>query len=430
MKRLNFIFCLIISVSIFASPIPVEKPVKIIITPNHADWNYALGEKVNFKIEVQKNGLNIPNLEISCQYGPETQKPFKEEKIFLKDGSTSLDAGTMVNPGFLRIHVKTVYEKDAIEGICTLAFSPLMIKHTVEMPSDFLTFWNNAIKKNKQIPLNPMFEIQPNQCTEKVNVYHVSFHSYRSNSRIYGWLAVPKKAGKYPAVIQYPGAGVWKKQADTYTAARGFITLNIFIHGIPLTMPDSIYDILKNSALNQYYLYGIDDVDRYYYERVIIGCISAVDFVSQLPEYDGQNLAVTGQSQGGALSIITASLDKRVKTLAVFHPALCDLTGYLYGRAGGWPGVFKYYTSMTQDDIAAKKTVTSYYDVVNFAKYITQPIYFSGGYNDEVCAPTSYYSAYNRITSPKSITIYKETGHWVLPEQQSIAQEWLLNLLK
>ncbi len=430
MKRLFILYYLIISVSIVKAANPSEKAIKIILSPNHADWNYACGENVIFNLDIKKNAAIIPNIEISYQYGPETQKPYKEEKLFLKDGSTSINAGTMTNPGFLRIHVKTHYENNLIEGFCTVAFSPLMIKHTVDMPSDFLQFWNNAIEKNKQIPLNPTYELQPNQCTDKVNVYHVSFQSYRLNSRIFGWMAVPRKMGKYPAIIQYPGAGVWKKQADTNTAAKGFITLNVFIHGIPLTMPDSIYDILKSSALNQYYLYGIDDVDRYYYKRVILGCIRAIDFVSQQTQYDGQNLGVTGQSQGGALSVITASLDKRVKALAVYHPALCDLTGYLHDRAGGWPGIFRYYSTMTQNDIVAKKTLTSYYDVVNFAKFITQPIYFSGGYNDEVCAPTSYYSAYNRITSPKTISIYKETGHWVLPEQQRNAQEWLLNQIK
>lgn len=430
MKTIHFLCCMLFSINIVAAPIPAEKSVKIIITPDHSDWNYTLGEKVTFKLNVQNNGVNIPNIVISYQFGLETQKPYKVDNIFLKDGFISIDAGSLSNPGFLRIQAKTIYEEMLIEGICTVAFSPLLIKKTVKLPNDFLSFWENAIINSKKIPLNPTFEIQQNQCNDKVDVFQVSFQSYRTNSRIYGWLAMPKKTGKYPAIIQFPGAGVWKKQADTYTAARGFITLNIFIHGIPLTMPDSIYDILKNSALNQYYLYGIDNKERYYYRRVIMGCISAVDFISQLPKYDGQNLGVTGQSQGGALSIITASLDKRVKALAVFHPALCDLTGYLYGRAGGWPGVFKYHTEMTHNDIKSKKMLTSYYDVVNFAKYITQPCYFSGGYNDEVCAPTSYYAAYNTIRTSKLISIYKETGHWVLPVQQGKAQEWLINQLK
>ena len=420
-----------ISIYAFAGTIPQEKSVKIIITPNHSNWEYTLGEKVFFNLAVQKNGVLIPEIELSYQYGPEMQKPIFESMAFLQKGELTVDAGTLTEPGFLRIQASIkIHENEFIEGICTVAFQPEEIKPTVEVPSDFESFWNEAKMAKKKIPLNTYFELQQDQCTADVNVYHISFQTYNLNSRIYGWLAVPKKDGKYPAIIDFPGAGVWKKQADTYTASKGFITLNIFIHGIPLTMPDSIYDILKYSALNQYYLYGIDNANNYYYKRVIVGCNSAIDFIYQLPQFDGINLGVTGQSQGGALSIITASLDKRVKALVAFHPALCDITGYLYGRAGGWPGVFKNYHQMNPEEINLKRKVTAYYDVVNFAKNISQPIYLSGGYNDMVCSPTSYYSAFNSIKSPKSIHIYKETGHWLYPQQQSSAQEWLMKMLQ
>jgi cephalosporin-C deacetylase-like acetyl esterase len=68
--------------------------------------------------------------------------------------------------------------------------------------------------------------------------------------------------------------------------------------------------------------------------------VRAVDYIFSLPEFDGSTIAVTGGSQGGALSIVTAGLDSRIKYLAAFYPAMCDFTGYLYGRAGGWPHMF------------------------------------------------------------------------------------------
>jgi hypothetical protein len=50
---------------------------------------------------------------------------------------------------------------------------------------------------------------------------------------------------------------------------------------------------------------------------------------------------VTVGSQGGALSIVTAALDSRVRGLAAYYPALSDVTGYLHNRAGGWPHMFR-----------------------------------------------------------------------------------------
>lgn len=41
------------------------------------------------------------------------------------------------------------------------------------------------------------------------------------------------------------------------------------------------------------------------------------------------------------MSIITAALDNRVKGLVSYYPALCDMVGYLHGRAGGWPHFLK-----------------------------------------------------------------------------------------
>ncbi len=43
------------------------------------------------------------------------------------------------------------------------------------------------------------------------------------------------------------------------------------------------------------------------------------------------------------MSIATAALDSRVKGLAASYPALADMTGYLKGRAGGWPHLFRAY---------------------------------------------------------------------------------------
>lgn len=76
-----------------------------------------------------------------------------------------------------------------------------------------------------------------------------------------------------------------------------------------------------------------------------------------------------------------------------------------------------------------KIETSKYYDVVNFARQVKVPGYYSWGYNDVTCPPTSMYSAYNVIQAPKSLTIYEETGHWTYPEQREEMQEWLAEKL-
>ena len=264
---------------------------------------------------------------------------------------------------------------------------------------------------------------------EKVNVYHVSFQNFRNRSRIYGILCVPRQEGKYPALLRVPGAGVRPYNGDVGTAEKGVITLEIGIHGVPVVMNPEVYSDLGSSALNGYQYYNMDNRDRYYYKRVYLGCVRANDFLVSLPQYDGENLGVTGGSQGGALSIVTAALDPRVKYLAAFYPALSDVTGYLKGRAGGWPHMFDKNNLPYHNDKEKMETV-KYYDVVNFARQLKAPGIYSWGFNDETCPPTSMYAAYNVISAPKELFLALETGHWTYPEQREKLNDWIVGKLK
>jgi cephalosporin-C deacetylase-like acetyl esterase len=254
-------------------------------------------------------------------------------------------------------------------------------------------------------------------------VYHVTIQNYK-NSRLYGVLSVPKKEGRYPALLLVPGAGIRPYSGDVTRAEKGAITFQIGIHGIPVTMEKEVYDNLSAGGLAGYPIINLDNRDLYYYKRVYLGCVRAIDLIYSLPQFDGERLAVTGGSQGGALSIVAAALDPRIKYLGAFYPALSDMTGYLQGRAGGWPHMFAE-TSQVSHRKPEKIETSYYYDVVNFARQLKVPGFYSWGYNDEVCPPTSMHAVYNVIKAPKELFIVPETGHWTYPEQNEKMDEWL-----
>ena len=93
--------------------------------------------------------------------------------------------------------------------------------------------------------------------------------------------------------------------------------------------------------------------------------------------------------------------------------------------AGGWPHYFYYFPQPSKERI----TTAAYYDVANFARLITAPGWFSWGYNDEVCPPTSMYAAYNIITAKKELHPYLETGHYLYQEQSDEWNKWLCRQL-
>ena len=408
---------------------PVEQNVKVIIGPDHPDWVYKVGEMVKFNVSVLQYGNPLKNVKVVYELGPERMNPEKRDSMQLTNGQTTIAAGTMKTPGFYRCVVTAEVNGKKYSSLATVGFDPGQIKPAAVSPDDFVQFWNNAKADLAKIPMDARMTLLPERSTEKVNVYHVNIQNFRLGSRLYGILCVPKKPGKYPALLRVPGAGIRPYNGDVATAEKGVITLEIGIHGVPVTMDPNVYANLGVGALSGYQAFNLEDRDRYYYKRVYMGCVRANDFLTSLPEFDGSTLGVTGGSQGGALSIVTAALDSRVKFLGAYYPALSDLTGFMIGRAGGWPHLFNkdnVNTGSTPD----KVKTTGYYDVVNFARLLKVPGMYSWGFNDVTCPPTSMYASYNVITAPKSLFLALETGHWMYPEQRENMDKWLQKQLK
>lgn len=428
LNRMGFVVLMLLLLAPTAQSQLQQTWIKVHVATENSDWTYSCGERVKFKVSVTKNSIPIEQIAISYEVGPEKMEATKKGNEVLKNGTMVINGGSLSEPGFLRCTVTAEYEGKKYTGMATAGFEPEQIKPTAELPEDFVSFWQEAKAEAAKIPMNPIMKLLPERCTEKVDVYEINIQNFRPGSRLYGILSVPKGEGKYPAILLVPGAGIRPYAGDVYRAERGIITLQIGIHGIPVTLDQSVYTTLGNGALYNYSRFNLDDKDSYYYKRVYLGCVRAIDFLFSLPQFDGVNLAVSGGSQGGALSIVTAALDDRIKGLVSFYPALCDLTGYLHNRAGGWPHMFN---GADPNDPKIKKQVetSSYYDVVNFARFVKVPGFYSWGYNDLTCPPSSFYSAYNVITAPKELSLFLETGHWTYPEQWEQAYEFLYRLL-
>ena len=68
--------------------------------------------------------------------------------------------------------------------------------------------------------------------------------------------------------------------------------------------------------------------------------------------------------------------------------------------------------------------------MVNFARCLKVTGYYSWGFNDETCPPTSMFAAYNVINAPKDLFLARDTGHWTYPEQGEKMTNWLIEKLK
>ena len=426
-----FLFAILMTASVVSAQ-QRTGVVTVAIAPDRSDWTYEPGQQVTFRINVIRDGHPVVGAQVNYQVGPEMLPPTLRKSESSAASGLTVAGGTMSEPGFLRCIATVEIDGRTYRGIATAGFRPEAIRPTTDDPTDFDAFWKAGKDDLAKLPVDAQLTLLPEYSTPTVEVFHVSLQNVgmgNAPSRLYGILCVPRGEGKFPAVLSVPGAGVRPYRGMMSLAQKGIITFQIGIHGIPVNMDPSVYDSLGRGALTNYWTFGLDDKRRYYYRRVYLGCVRANDFLTSLPKWNGRDLAVTGGSQGGALSIVTAALDPRVKGLAAYYPALSDVTGYLKNRAGGWPHMFAAEgdgSHRTTEKIATSK----YYDVVNFARRLRVPGLYSWGYNDVTCPPTSMYSAYNVITAPKSLLLALETGHNTTPEQSERVDRWLENFVK
>lgn len=416
-----------------AVPVPADEraaTTQIRVVPDRPGWTYKVGEPAKFRVSIVWDQQPLERVTIKYRVGPEMLDIPEKTAVVPADGLT-IDGGTLPAPGFIRCVVTAEVEGRSYRGVATAGFSPEKITPTQANPPDFETFWNSQKALLAAIPADPRLTLQPDLCTSKVDVYHLSLQSAGPSgnmvSRVYGILCVPKAEGTFPAILSVPGAGVRPYRGMVDLAERGIITLQIGIHGIPVNLPQELYDQLGAGAINGYNTINLDQRDRYYYRRVYLGCIRANDYLVSHPKWNKKQLIVMGGSQGGQLSIVTAGLDPRVTALAANYPAYCDVTGYLHGRAGGWPHMMRGTREGASPHATDSKiATTAYYDAVNFARRLKVPGYYSWGYNDEVCPPTSMYAAYNVINAPKRLLLALEMPHAVTPEQTAKINAWVV----
>ncbi len=395
--------------------------------PDHADWLYKTGERAKVEVTLCKYGIP-QDVTVDYEIGPDEMPPTDKGSVLLKGGRATIDIGTMKQAGFLDLRLRATVDGQPTEHHVKVGFSPEQLKPYTKNPQDFDDFWAKNLEQARKTPVTVSVEPAPQYTTDDVDALLVKLRTDKRHS-IYGYLTKPKRAGKYPVVMSPPGAGIKtiKNVNDDYSR-QGLIRLMIEIHGLNPTLSDDTFQEISStfSDENGYVQNGLDDRDNSYLKHVYVACVRAIDYLTTLPEWDGQNIIVQGGSQGGALSLITAALDKRVTACVANHPALSDVAGYQENRAGGWPHMNRQHNMLTPQ----KVQTLQYYDVVNFARRIECPVYLTWGFNDNVCPPTTSYIVWNLITAPKESLITPINEHWTTSGTNQLQIEWIKKHLR
>lgn len=413
---------------------PYRSDLLWVTEPDHPDWIYRTGEKAKIKISLFKYGIPQDGITVRYETGSELMPSDKTGSIVLKNGKAEINIGTLDKPGFRDCIFSVMINGRKYSHHVKVGFSPDKIKPYTKMPDGFMDFWKNNIKEASEFPLKYTKEKAEEYCTEKIDCYLIKLQLNNRGQAVYGYLFYPKNAkpGSCPVVLSPPGAGIKtikEPLRHKYYAEEGFIRLEFEIHGLNPTMSEEQFKEISNAfngKENGYLTNGLDNKDNYYMKRVYLSCLRCIDLLTSLPEWDGKNVIVQGGSQGGALAMITAGLDKRVTACVVNHPALSDMAGYMAGRAGGYPHFFRTKGMETKE----KLETMSYYDVVNFARLIKADTFMTWGFNDNTCPPTTSYAVYNTLECSKEALITPINEHWTSEETERGHLEWIKKHLK
>lgn len=398
--------------------------VECTVLADHGDCRYLAGETPELTVTAKAGGNALDGVEIRFEAGEDRMEPDLHGKSYFRNGRATVSAGSLDRPGFRFCTIRFEVEGERFEETVKTGFDVRRIAPTIPDPFGFDRFWHNTLQEARRTPLEVTVTPSPEHSTDRVETSAVRIPVFGDGSYVCGWLSVPRDGRRHPALLVPPGAGVKRIGPATDYAEAGFVALAIEVHGLPVDLPDSLIAAAQQ-RIGEYWYTGIESRETYYYRRVYAGCVRAVDYLLTLPAFDGEHVGVTGGSQGGALAIVTAALHPEVDFVAAFYPALCDVSGYLHGRAGGWPRMFPDAAATPSVDRRQAMRTMAFYDVVNFARRLRCPGFFSYGFNDNTCPPTSVAAALNTVTAPKTIVTTPASYHWRFPETNRRATRWM-----
>ncbi|RRJ97483.1 acetylxylan esterase [Opitutaceae bacterium TAV4] len=390
------------------------------VTADRADALYAQGDTVTFTIRL----ANAPDdAEVKWTTSKDGMPPRNTGTAKLVNGEATVKAA-LNEPGFIFCEATYTYPDSGdakaktatVKALGGAGIDPLNIKPSLPVPDDFDAFWAAKKKELAAIPMNARLTPVPAPKTAagsaKVETFDLQVDSL--GAPVSGYYARPAGAqpGTLPAILTVHGAGVRSSSltGPAGWAARGLIALDINAHGLPNGKPAAYYEDLAKGDLRDYRTRGRESRDTIYFQGMYLRLVRAIDFLTAQPEWDGRTVIVSGGSQGGAQSIVAGGLDPRVTYISAGVPALCDNTGVLVNRQRGWPK-FLPGTKEEAEKLPQVIEAVRYYDAMNFATRVKARAYFTVGFIDVTCAPTSVYAAYNNLPGQKEIYNDIANGH-------------------
>ncbi len=290
-------------------------------------------------------------------------------------------------------------------------------------PDDFNQFWESGVNEMRLV--DPKIELIPSDFrTSFCECFDMYFTGVRG-ARIHSKLLSPINVkSPHPAILMFHGytgnSGDWFDKLGY--VAQGFTVAAMDCRGQGGYSDDT--GGVSGNTLHGHIIRGLNDAlkgspENLLFRQIFLDTAQLAGIIMNLPDVDANRVGVIGGSQGGALTIACAALEPRIKRAAPIFPFLSD-----YKRVWSMDQAKDAYKELQEffrlfDPVHKNEEIIfeklGYIDIQYLANRIKAEVLWGIGLMDTICPPSSQFAVYNKIKSHKSMEIYPDYGHEVLP---------------
>ena len=288
-------------------------------------------------------------------------------------------------------------------------------RSAAEVPADFDEFWDRTLAESRSAGGDVTLVPADSPVSELV-VEDLTFAGF-GGEPIRGWVIRPRDPQPRATVVQYVGYGGGRglPHEHLHWASSGFVHVVMDTRGQGSawgTGGDTPDPHGSGPAFPGFMTRGIQSRETYYYRRVFTDAVRLIDAVRGFDFVDPIAVAVTGGSQGGAISLAVAGLVPGLRAVMPDVPFLCDFRRSVELTPDAPFTELRNYLAIHRDVVDETFTTLSYFDGVNFARRATAPARFSVALMDAIVLPSTVFAAYNDYAGDdREIDVYPYNGH-------------------
>jgi cephalosporin-C deacetylase len=281
-------------------------------------------------------------------------------------------------------------------------------------PPDFDQFWAATLAES---PVGQATFAPYDSGLRAVQTYDVTYPGY-GGQPVRGWLHLPvgRVAGQpLPCVVEYVGYGGGRGLAHERNlwAQAGFahFVMDTRGQGAHWSVGDTADPDAGAPSVAGFLTRGIGSPLTYFYRRVFVDAVRAVDAARSHPAVDANRIAIAGGSQGGGITLAVAGLATGISAAMPDVPFLCHFRRAVSLTDDDPYGELVRYLHTYRRKADEVFAVLSYFDGVSMAARASAPALFSVALRDSICPPSTVFAAYNNYAGPKRIEVYEFNGH-------------------